>query len=120
MTIKSNIKSIVWLIIITILSLVKLNPDETIKELLIPHTDKLVHLFLYTVLSFLLLIENKKSKRIFVLMLFAISYGILMELAQHFLTIYRSFDIFDILSNSTGVIIGYFIYKYYIIKRFNF
>ena len=110
MILKENYKSILWGIIIFILSIFKLSTASIIEDKLIPHSDKLVHLFLYTLFSFLLLIENKKSKRNIFLLLFAIIYGILMELLQHFFTSYRSFEFYDILANSFGAILGFILF----------
>ncbi len=104
--VKQNYKSLIWAIIILVLSVARLNTSDTIKELLIPHSDKLVHIFLYTIFSFLLLLENKKSKGIFIRLLFAVFYGILMELFQQYFTTYRSLEIKDILANFSGVMIG--------------
>ncbi len=110
-SIKLHYKSIFWALLILILSVVRLNTSNSVKEFLIPHSDKLVHIFLYTVFSILLLMENKKSKRNYFRLLFAISYGIVMELFQHYFTLYRSFELLDILANSTGVLFGFFLYK---------
>ncbi len=110
-TIKQNYKSIVWAIIILILSVFRINTSDSIKEYLVPHSDKLVHIFLYTVFSFLLLIETEKSKQKYICLLYAFLYGVLMELFQHYFTIYRSFELYDILANTTGVLVGFLIYK---------
>jgi len=108
---KQNIKSICWATIILILSLFHVNTPGSIKEYIIPHSDKLVHIFLYAVFSFLLLIESKKSKRNYIRLLFAIFYGIFMELFQHFLTIHRSLELLDIFANFSGVLFGLFLYS---------
>ncbi|RLD84820.1 MAG: hypothetical protein DRJ10_00165 [Bacteroidetes bacterium] len=108
---KQNYKSLFWAIIILFLSVARFNTSDTIKELLIPHSDKLVHIFLYTIFSFLLLLENKKSKGIFIRLLFSLFYGILMELFQQYFTTYRSFEVTDILANFSGSIIGSLLFK---------
>lgn len=51
-----------------------------------------------------------KQKWYFIVMLFAISWGILMEIFQFSMHLGRSFDVFDILANSVGVITGISIY----------
>ena len=108
---KQNYKSLFWAIIILFLSVARFNTSDTIKELLIPHSDKLVHIFLYTIFSFLLLLENKKSKEMFIRLLFSLFYGILMELFQQYFTTYRSFEVTDILANFSGSIIGSLLFK---------
>ncbi|RLD75344.1 MAG: hypothetical protein DRJ10_15445 [Bacteroidetes bacterium] len=108
--VKSNYKSLAWAGIILFLSIFHIKTPNSVKEIIIPHFDKIVHLGLYTILSFLLLFENKKSNPIYIRLLFAIFYGILMELFQHFFTNYRSMEIFDIVANTCGVFFGYFLF----------
>ena len=108
---KNNYKSISWAFFILVLSLSHIDTSDPLEEFFIPHSDKLVHIFLYTVFSFILLLENKKSKGIFIRLPFALFYGILMELFQHYLTTHRSMEIYDILANLSGIIIGMLFYK---------
>lgn len=107
---KNNYKSISWALLILGLSLSHINTPVTIKQFFIPHSDKFVHIFLYTIFSLLLLVENKKSNRINIRLLFALFYGILMEFFQHFLTTHRSMEFYDILANFSGILIGFLLY----------
>lgn len=111
--ISNNYKSIVWAMIIMYLSLVNINDNETIKELLFPYSDKIAHLSVYAILSIILCSENKTKNNLYRI-LFAITYGIIMETLQYSLTTYRSFELYDILANTLGVILGWKINEYYI------
>ena len=108
---KQNYKSLSWAILILILSISSIKTSDSIEEILIPHSDKLIHMFLYTIFSFLLLVENKKSKRIFIRLLFALFYGILMEIFQHYFTTHRSMEFYDILANLSGILICLLFYN---------
>ena len=110
---KTNYKSIIWASIILFLSVFHIKTPSTVKEIIIPHFDKIVHFAWYTILSFLLLYENKKSNPIYIRLLFAIFYGVLMELFQHFFTTYRSMEILDIAANTSGAFFGYFLFLQY-------
>jgi VanZ family protein len=82
--------------------------------------DKVVHLFLFGIESFLLIsgfskqssypILNAKSKLLGVLI--AISYGALVEVLQSTIFIGRSGDIRDALANALGAFLGLVIFNY--------
>lgn len=121
---KDYYKSLVWAILILILSLIKLNPDKEINTLDLP-LDKTAHFLLYLLLSFILFFENRKffpeKKRSFKLIIFLLIivnfYGIFMEFLQFSLTDYRSAELTYILSNFSGSIVGFFIfYKLKLLK----
>ena len=90
------------LAIVGVLSLVPA-PDIDIEG-----SDKLMHLFTYFVLSagFSTLVRYNKS--LLYIAAGLISYGILLEFLQG-LTGYRFMEAYDVLANSTGVIIGLFV-----------
>ncbi|MBN1253015.1 MAG: VanZ family protein [Bacteroidales bacterium] len=121
---KDYYKSLVWAILILILSLIKLNPDKEINTLDLP-LDKTAHFLLYLLLSFILFFENRKffpeKKRSIKLIIFLLIivnfYGIFMEFLQFSLTDYRSAELTYILSNFSGSIVGFFIfYKLKLLK----
>ena len=71
--------------------------------------DKIIHIFLYlglSVLSCWSLHAEIKHKWYFRVILFAISWGIMMEIFQGSMHMDRSFEYFDILSNSVGALTG--------------
>lgn len=97
--------SILWTIIVLYLSLGKM-PDNQDVKINIPHLDKVVHFTMYFVYTFFLLLEIKNRSKIktFSIVIYAISFGILMEIIQHLLFPYRSGDIYDGIFNSLGAI----------------
>ncbi len=109
--VRKYFKSIIWAMIILYLSLANLNDNETLKELLFPYSDKIAHFGIYAIFSFLILSEyNKKGKQWLPLSI-SIFYGILMEFFQFSLTTYRSLEIFDMLANTIGAFVAWYIYK---------
>lgn len=81
--------------------------------------DKIVHFTMYFVMCSLLLFEylrlqqKSKTKAIIAIVIFSITYGALMEIAQYELTTYRSSDYLDILANTIGAATGLSIILYY-------
>lgn len=76
--------------------------------------DKLKHCIAYFVLtySWMFVLENKnalqKNKR--KLLLFLFLYGALMEVLQMTLTSHRQGDFYDLIANSSGILICYFVF----------
>ena len=107
-----GIRSILFLAILftSIMSFIAI--DTSIAKFLIQ--DKLLHFAAFTVISFLAYASDFKIKRIF---LFAvlILYGFSIELIQNTLE-YRTFELYDLLSDIIGVIVGYMSWKY--LKKF--
>lgn len=82
-------------------------PEDTGPE--IPNIDKIIHLSAYAWLNWIgshaIEVENIKKN-----FLFLVAFGLLIEILQ-VMTGYRSFELLDIVANTTGVIIGYFVFK---------
>jgi len=121
---KKYYKSIIWAIIILIISLIRIKTEKHINTINLP-LDKIAHFLMYFVLTILVLwdsnfkkTKNKKSKVIKTLLLINF-YGIFIELLQSNLTTYRGGDFFDFLANLSGSIIAsitfniLFFYKIY-------
>lgn len=110
-------RSACWLAIIFILTFLPGNEVNKIK--MFHHADKLIHLFLFIVLSILLLYDmNKFHKvtgigiyRIFVVITTGICAGIFTEVIQYFYIPGRTGSITDFMSDFTGIIIGLILYK---------
>ena len=86
--------------------------DQSIAKFLIQ--DKLLHFLVFTVITFLAYASNFKIKRIFLFSLL-ILYGFLIEVIQNSLE-YRTFELYDLLSDIIGVFVGYMSWKY--LKKF--
>jgi VanZ family protein len=78
------------------------------KILKLPYIDKIVHISLYFLLMLVIIIEHRQklpTTRILVIVgLLPVIFGSLIELLQSDLTSTRQADIFDIASNSIGVV----------------
>lgn len=80
----------------------------------IPHLDKIIHAYLYGQWFWFFTEQfsvNKKSWS--KIILFLLSFGICMELIQHFFVPHRSMEIADVLANACGVfiVLGYRLIK---------
>ncbi len=107
-----RILTFAWLIAILILCFLPQN--DLPKAGNIPHIDKIVHLILYAVLSVLSLLSYSnpsKPNRKLIISGIILVIGFLIELGQAFLTIDRSFSLFDILANFTGIIVGNWLFS---------
>lgn len=106
---KRYILSIIFLIIITIASVMRVSAFPQVD---IPNVDKPIHFFMYALLTFCLLFDHSHHfSRSFsrwsylVLPLVSIGYGGIMELVQALLP-YRSCSIYDFIANTIGALIG--------------
>jgi VanZ family protein len=86
--------------------------DPSITKFLIQ--DKLLHFLAFAVITFFAYASNFKIKRIF-LFLILILYGLSIEVIQNSLE-YRTFELYDLLSDIIGVFVGYMSWKY--LKKF--
>jgi VanZ family protein len=107
--------------LILFLSLANLNDVDIIK---INGNDKLYHCVCYAIMAFLWSLyfsqrpERFKNKQKLYIASTIIAFGIIIEYLQLFLTNYRSFDWWDVLANTIGVILG--IFSFLILqKQFN-
>lgn len=109
--------AIAWTLVITTLSLADVGTlGNSIK---IPHKDKMLHFvfyFLFYILWFLCF-KNKNTRFKVSLLLFAIGYGILMEVLQAIIGNHRSSDFYDVLANSFGSIAGLLFVNRFVINK---
>ena len=91
----------------------------------IPHIDKAVHFtfyFLMVVLAYLAKTKgefktNGTLKLLWYIVLFAIVYGIIIEVTQHIATDDRHGDPLDALANSTGAIVGMLVLRFLFFRK---
>lgn len=89
-------------------------PEDGTPDISIPHFDKLVHFSFYfgaAVLGTLFVREAMHDSpplmaTLVYVALGAIIYGIIIEVLQYTLTVDRQGDIFDVVANSLGAVIG--------------
>ena len=100
-----NIISVLIVLFLAILHFVK-PPDVATFDLLI-QVDKLIHFLMFFLSSsWFALIYGDKRKVILISSL--VFYGLFLELMQMQFFIFRSFEWFDWLADSIGVIVGFF------------
>jgi len=101
-------------VLVTISSLVSLKGMSSI-SINISHFDKIIHAISYFTLaiSWFFATQNHFNKKNFKvkLILFLISFGIIIEAIQGGLTTHRQADFYDILANSIGVLVGAIFFK---------
>ncbi len=98
-------------VLIAFLSLVSLRSIHVIK---VSHSDKYGHFIAYFVLSlswFFFYSNYKKKIKKYIISIFIISYGIILEVLQGLLTTYRQADVYDFLANSVGVILAAILFE---------
>jgi VanZ family protein len=89
-------------------------PGKDLPESPITFFDKIVHMGLFGGWTFLWLVaQPKHTGRIIIL---GLAYGIFLEFYQQWLPFDRSFDWWDIMADSAGVLAGYL--SFLIVKRF--
>jgi len=109
---QSKTLAISWIVIITILFFL---PGSTLPKedwLSKIYFDKWVHIGLFAILIFLWrsAFEWKIANYNFILLLLAFLYGLTVEIIQQQWIPNRSFDVYDILSDVTGSILGLFVW----------
>lgn len=91
----------------------------------IPHIDKAVHFTFYFVMVVLAYLAKTKGefktngtfKLLWYIVLFAIAYGIIIEVIQHLATDDRHGDPLDALANSTGAIVGMLVLRFLFFRK---
>ena len=102
-----------WLVLVTSLSLFSFS-SEGEDRIWFPNLDKIVHIafhFFLVILGVLFLKENFRKhlsigKRVSLLIGFSIGYGLLIELLQSIMPFGRTAEVWDVLANLTGAIMG--------------
>ncbi len=103
--------SIIWTIIIIVFcSLPSSNLPRT-SIINIPHFDKILHFGIYFILSLIILYELKiktsKNKMVFIITgLFSFTLGLLIEIEQQYLISSRTGDLYDLIADILGTVIG--------------
>ncbi|HLV70329.1 MAG TPA: VanZ family protein [Xanthomarina sp.] len=101
--------SITYTVLLIAVSLAKLDL-ESVEEIVPSYSDKIFHFLAYALFtwlwfnSFYFKFNFSKIKSVFRSILVSVTFGIIIEVLQLILTASRSFDIFDIIANSLGVL----------------
>lgn len=102
-------------ILVTIASLISISSTGIGSMIKVKNSDKIAHFIAYFTLSlawfFALKFHTKSKREKLILTLSLISYGILIEVMQDRLTTYRSGDFYDVIANSTGILLATILFK---------
>jgi VanZ family protein len=97
------------------LSLLKLPSNNGFN---IKNIDKVYHSFAYFTLAISWLFTfYKKPNRKYIVVICCIIFGIIIEILQSNLTVYRTGDYFDVLANSLGVLVALIIFNLFLKKN---
>jgi VanZ family protein len=107
--------AVFWTILTLYLSLISARAASKFNVWDIIGFDKLAHMIFYTVFSFLWSMSFRSIDQIEKkILFFSISFGVLMEICQLYLFNGRSFELYDILANIIGSIMGVILFKKFI------
>jgi VanZ family protein len=114
-----------WLIFCTILLTIPGDSLPSESWLNIPHLDKYIHIFLFSVMTVLMsrwllkkgIPYHRDKLYIIICGLTALAYGIGMEYVQKYWVPLRSFDYTDIIADGVGAILGVVITVFYYLKH---
>jgi len=124
----SLIKKIILFLYIALITTMSILPASDIPKLkTFPYFDKMVHIIMYAGLSYLMLwnlSENSSKRKYLGTFCFVFGWGFLMEIIQGISNMGRSFELIDIIANTSGIILGFitwvFLTKYVKRKYINF
>ena len=125
MFLRYHLPTLLWALFILVICAIpgERIPKLTFLEWLKP--DKIVHFLVFAFLSLLLLrsfidaglLSWKQNNIVVFAVCLAIIYGALVEFLQYSVFINRSGDIRDALANAIGALIGWWIYKRYLLSK---
>ena len=101
--------AIIYSVALTFVSLIRLTD---VPDIGISFGDKIFHFLAYFVLAFLWFgawsynFSFKKRKAIIYASVFSVVFGIVIEVLQDTLTAYRALDIYDVIANTSGVLLA--------------
>lgn len=112
--------ALAWLVMGVYALILKENTNQNVMPLI--HFDKLVHALLFLGQTWLLAkiwLSHQRRPPYWGLFYFGLVYAISSELAQHFFTTTRQGDIWDVLADMVGVLLGLHLVKlrYQIVYR---
>jgi len=107
-----RVLAIIWFLIMLYLLL---SPSNDLPKVpTFPFMDKLIHFSLYLIFTFLCLFSSsiKKSRNIPWIIIMAFAMCVITEFLQKIMPFGRSFDYYDMIANSCGIIVGLLFFNY--------
>ncbi|NVK05285.1 MAG: VanZ family protein [Flavobacteriia bacterium] len=117
--IKAYTPAIGWGVFILVMSLL---PSRSLPSTLIEVDDFLIHggvYFIFTSLFFLAeyMLHRFEKMRWGFLLITPFVFGFFVEVAQVTLTAYRSFSMMDVLANSLGIVLSFFLFRIFALRK---
>jgi VanZ family protein len=114
-----------WLVFCTVLLTIPGDSLPSESWFNIPHLDKYIHIFLFSVMTVLMsrwllkkgIPYHRDKLYIIICGLIALAYGIGMEYVQKYWVPLRSFDYTDIIADGVGAVLGIVITVFYYLKH---
>ena len=105
--------AIFWTVAITVLSLISLSNVTVFNS--VAGKDKYVHFLFYLFFTLIwgIALRCNKLKNSIIILLSAVFYGVVIELAQGIFTLTRQPDFYDVVANSCGAFVGWLLLHYY-------
>ncbi len=111
--------AVIWTVLITILSLITVEGMKS--DIALAHKDKIVHFvfyFIFVLFWFSVKKTGSNLKKISrTVFLWAVGYGMLMELLQNLLTDNRTADVLDVLANTLGALVALLLINYKFLNK---
>ncbi|MDO1502428.1 VanZ family protein [Winogradskyella maritima] len=92
------------------------DPPVSEEDINIPHFDKFAHVIMYLGFTFtwsMALAKLKLNAFFVIALVWAVAFSTILEIFQEQLNPNRHFDVYDIIANIIGVILGIIVAKYY-------
>lgn len=107
--------AMLYTLAVVYLLLFKVPSTEKLGFLSFPHSDKIIHFFIFGILSTIWVLspfgkKSNYSKKIILIGILSFLFSLKLEILQSF-TDYRTFDNYDIMANLSGILIFYLIQK---------
>ncbi len=108
---RNYISGIIFGFIILILSILPVGTEGKSVFFVFPGADKVIHAIMYGVFSGLLTngflrSQGFKWKKLLLLLAAILTYSVLIEIIQQYLTSYRNGEFLDVLANMAGILVG--------------
>lgn len=101
--------TIIYSLTLITVSLIKLN---NVPDIGVSFGDKIFHFLAYFVLTllwfytFLYTFKFKKNKGIIFAVILSVLFGIIIEVLQDSITVYRALDVYDVVANTFGTVLA--------------
>lgn len=113
---------LIGIIYSTLITVAFLSPTTNLPKINFTLMDKSIHVAIHWILCLIWLFYvhitdqyHTSSKNVFVILIACFFYGLLIEVSQHLFTQFRTFDVFDILANGIGDLMG--LLTFWIVKK---